>query len=152
MRYAVVKDGFVVNTILLTNPEDYQTDDLLIQSDSASIKDIWDGANFTRPPAPKPDPNWIEAKIGFLSDPGYQRVTLQTTAVLAVTRLETAVVDYTGGMQPTYSLFKAFWDAIVGGLSSPPTSQEIDNWNVITLQAHMKFSFAADGTMILLED
>ncbi|WP_445634596.1 hypothetical protein NSTC745_06418 [Nostoc sp. DSM 114161] len=97
-------------------------------------------------------PNWSAAKIAFLSDAGYQRITLQTTKILAVTRLETAVVDYAGGMEPTYPLFKNFWDAIIAGLAIPPTIQEINNWKAIATNTNMKFTFAADGTMILLGD
>ncbi|MBW4677128.1 MAG: hypothetical protein KME52_24925 [Desmonostoc geniculatum HA4340-LM1] len=96
-------------------------------------------------------PSWTGAKAGFFSNTGYQRITSQTLNILAVTRLENAVLDYAGGMEPTYPLFKAFWDAIIAGLAIAPTIEEINNWKAIATNAHMKFTFAADGTMILLE-
>jgi hypothetical protein len=101
------------------------------------------------PPQSEPQPDWNALKFAFLGNSGYQRITLQSTAILAVTRLENAVIDYVSGMRPTYSLIKFFWDAIIGGILSSPTVSEVASWNAIALNTHMKFSFDADGKMIL---
>ncbi len=97
-------------------------------------------------------PNWTGAKIGFLSDAGYQRITSQTTQILAVTRLESAVLDYASGMHPTYNLFKSFWDGVIAGLAIAPTSGEVNAWKAIATNTYMQFTFAENGTMILLEE
>lgn len=93
--------------------------------------------------------NWQGIKIGFLANTGYQRITTQTTNVLAVTRLETAVIDYVGGMEPTYSLFKLFWDSIIDGLIVKPTVLEIASWNTLCTLNFMKFNFGVDGKIII---
>lgn len=129
-----------------------------------SIKSAWDewaqGKDIVyelryRPelatPEPEPQPDWNALKFAFLTNTGYQRITLQTTAVIAVTRLETAVVDYIGGVQPTYSLFKTFWDAIINGLAIKPSQLEIDSWNAITAATNMKFYFSSNGELVTTE-
>ncbi|PHJ69222.1 hypothetical protein VF14_03600 [Nostoc linckia z18] len=146
----MVKDSLVVDVILLESPDDIQLDLLLIASEIARIGDTWNGTTFIRPPEPEPEPDWMALKNQFFPNLGYQRITLQTSAAIMVGRLETAVVDYAGGVEPNYPRFIAFWNAIIAGLAIAPNTEEIESWNAIAIATGMKFRFNPAGLMVLI--
>ncbi|ABA24666.1 hypothetical protein Ava_D0001 [Trichormus variabilis ATCC 29413] len=154
MRYAVIQNNLVANIILLENPEEYTTDDLLIPSNTANIGDTWDGVNFiTAVPIPPP-PDWGAFNREMLLNTGYNRISAQTINQRAVTRLETLLspTGYMGGLSASdYPILKALWDEATTGLPllGKPTATEIASWNAIALQNNMPFSFDTNGKLVL---
>ena len=52
MRAHLIKDGVVVNTIMVDSLDDFPN---LIDADTGSIGDLWDGKKLTKPePVPEP--------------------------------------------------------------------------------------------------
>lgn len=153
MRYAVIKNNTVVNTIIVENSEEFSTEDLLIQSDSAGIGDRWDGKNFIASPPPPSPPNWNAFNQGLLLNAAYNKVTQFSVNQVAVRRLETIAISLDVASSPNqdYTIFIVLWNAMIDGLPviNRPTSEEIDGWKAIALTANMPFSFAQDGKIVI---
>ncbi|RCJ20134.1 hypothetical protein A6S26_05280 [Nostoc sp. ATCC 43529] len=153
MRYAVVEDAIVVNVIVLDDPDDYQTDSLMIPSETAGMGDIWNGTSFTRPAAPKPDPDWGAFNRAILPNAAYNRMSESSTNRGAVRRLESIAISagVSGSQYENYDIIAMLWNAMIDGVPilSKPSSQEIAGWNAIALAAFMPFSFDASGKMVV---
>ena len=52
MRAHVIKDGVVVNTIMVDSLDDFPN---LIDGETGGVGDLWDGTTFTKPTPPEPE-------------------------------------------------------------------------------------------------
>lgn len=90
MRYAIVKDGVVVNALALDDPEGWPLGDgeQLIATDEGSPGDTWDGVKFTRPDR-APDFLPVDA-IG----PAQARIALYQAGLLDKVEAKVASAEY----------------------------------------------------------
>jgi hypothetical protein len=64
-RYVIVENGVVINAVVHDEESGWNPPEgtLLIKTETASIGDMFDGTNFTSPPAPVPTAEQIRASV-----------------------------------------------------------------------------------------
>ncbi|MBW4674668.1 MAG: hypothetical protein KME52_11760 [Desmonostoc geniculatum HA4340-LM1] len=153
MRYALIRNGKVINTIILEDPGGYHAEGLLIQTDTASIGDSWDGGNFTKAVEPSPSLDWGAYNRSLLINAAYNRVSQTSTNRASVRRLETVAIaaGVSGADYQNIDIIVMLWNDMIDGvpLLSKPIAQEIGEWRAIAAAAFMPFDFDADGKMVL---
>lgn len=89
--------------------------------------------------------DWKQFRRGMWADAGFKRLTKDTSDRESKEDLKIAAAVGT----TDWGWIKTLWDACVDGLTTKPTSTEINRWKTITSAASMPFSFGTDGKMIL---
>jgi hypothetical protein len=96
-------------------------------------------------PEPKPLPDWISFRLGFLNDAGYKRVRSLVDLKLVID-----LQDVVSSEHPSLEIIQKCWNAVIDAvLVNKPTTSEISTWNKLAKDTSMNFSFSSNGKIVV---